>query len=451
MPGLSIVACHSRDEEQRTAFAERFGCEAAATLEEAIEHPDVEGVVIATPNDVHEEQALACAERGRHVFVEKPIADTLEAGERMRDACLDAGRGADGRPRLPAARRRAPHQELLDGRRARRGRARGGEHVAARALQGRGLARAPRAQPGRPAHAARDPPRRHARVLARSDPARARALRPRARGRGHRRRGRGDARVRVRARSAWSPAATSRRRRCRCGCSAPRRCSTTAPTSRSGRTRRRWTASTTLTLDGEPVEFEQRDMLAEELAEFGACIRGEAAIETGADEGLAALGAVLQALGSGARGGRLTWPPASRRQARSRAARTPGSSPATAVPRRHRPAGSRARGLRAQPEAHARVLGGPSAVRRARARRGADRGRSRRPGGAAADPAAPGRPRRRRAASAARPPARCATPASRWPPCWPSRARWRRTPPSSWRSTTSRSSRSSRRVPRRTS
>ena len=38
-------------------------------------------------------------------------------------------------------------------------------------------------------------------------------------------------------------------------------------------------------------------MLAEELAEFGACIRGEAAIETGAEEGLAALGAVLEALG----------------------------------------------------------------------------------------------------------------------------------------------------------
>ena len=37
-------------------------------------------------------------------------------------------------------------------------------------------------------------------------------------------------------------------------------------------------------------------MLAEELAEFGRCIRGEAEPETGADEGIAALGAVLQAL-----------------------------------------------------------------------------------------------------------------------------------------------------------
>jgi predicted dehydrogenase len=53
---------------------------------------------------------------------------------------------------------------------------------------------------------------------------------------------------------------------------------------------------TTLALDGKAVEFEERDMLAEELGEFGRCIRGEAEPETGAAEGIAALAAVLQAL-----------------------------------------------------------------------------------------------------------------------------------------------------------
>jgi predicted dehydrogenase len=54
--------------------------------------------------------------------------------------------------------------------------------------------------------------------------------------------------------------------------------------------------ATTLTLNGEPVDFEERDMLAEELVEFGRCIRGEAEPETGAEQGIAALAAVLQAL-----------------------------------------------------------------------------------------------------------------------------------------------------------
>jgi predicted dehydrogenase len=37
-------------------------------------------------------------------------------------------------------------------------------------------------------------------------------------------------------------------------------------------------------------------MLAEELAEFGRCIRGEAEPETGAEAGIAALAVVLEAL-----------------------------------------------------------------------------------------------------------------------------------------------------------
>jgi hypothetical protein len=53
---------------------------------------------------------------------------------------------------------------------------------------------------------------------------------------------------------------------------------------------------TTLTLGGEPVDFEERDMLAEELAEFGRCIDGAGQPETGADVGIAALSTVLQAL-----------------------------------------------------------------------------------------------------------------------------------------------------------
>jgi predicted dehydrogenase len=83
---LRLVTCFGRDEERRRAFAAERGIEAAESFEAAVEHPEVEAVLLVTPNDLHAEQALACAERGRHVFVEKPIADTVAAGERMRDA-----------------------------------------------------------------------------------------------------------------------------------------------------------------------------------------------------------------------------------------------------------------------------------------------------------------------------------------------------------------------------
>ena len=126
----------------------------------------------------------------------------------------------------------------------------------------------------------------------------------------------------------------SRPRRSRCGSSGQRPCSTTASTSRSGRTRRGLDGATTLTLAGEPVDFDERDMLADELAEFGRCIHGKTEPETGADEGIAALAAVLQALEAQAEA--ITWRcwrPWSTRSARLRSPRRSMSPCATTAAR----------------------------------------------------------------------------------------------------------------------
>jgi predicted dehydrogenase len=90
-PSVELVTCFSRDAGRREAFAAGAGCEAAATFEAAIEDARVEAVLLVTPNFTHAEQAAACAERGKHVFVEKPIADTLEDGRAIRAACEAAG------------------------------------------------------------------------------------------------------------------------------------------------------------------------------------------------------------------------------------------------------------------------------------------------------------------------------------------------------------------------
>ena len=90
-PSLRLVTCYSRDAARREAFAQEIGCEAARTFEAAVEHDGVQGVLLITPNGTHAEQAAACAERGRHVFVEKPIADTLADGQAMQRACAQAG------------------------------------------------------------------------------------------------------------------------------------------------------------------------------------------------------------------------------------------------------------------------------------------------------------------------------------------------------------------------
>jgi predicted dehydrogenase len=90
-PSLRLLACYSRDAAAREATATEFGCAAPDSFEQAINWDGVQGVLLITPNNVHAEQAQECARTRKHIFVEKPIADTLEDGLAMRSACQSAG------------------------------------------------------------------------------------------------------------------------------------------------------------------------------------------------------------------------------------------------------------------------------------------------------------------------------------------------------------------------
>src|SRR4030042_726294 len=88
---LRLLTCYSRTVETRRKFAEEFGCEDAASLEAALGHPGVEAAFIAAPSHAHPELTLACARHGIHVFVEKPLANTLAEARQMASACQERG------------------------------------------------------------------------------------------------------------------------------------------------------------------------------------------------------------------------------------------------------------------------------------------------------------------------------------------------------------------------
>jgi predicted dehydrogenase len=71
--------------------ARRCGVPHHADLGALLDALAPDGVVIATPNGLHLEGVLACAERRIHVLVEKPIADTVTAARRMTAAAAAAG------------------------------------------------------------------------------------------------------------------------------------------------------------------------------------------------------------------------------------------------------------------------------------------------------------------------------------------------------------------------
>ena len=80
---LQIIAGHSRSQEKRDAFTQRFGVNTYGSLEEILAMPDIEGVIITVPNEQHFSIARQIAEAGKHVYTEKPISNILADGLRM--------------------------------------------------------------------------------------------------------------------------------------------------------------------------------------------------------------------------------------------------------------------------------------------------------------------------------------------------------------------------------
>ena len=89
---VEIHSCFSRSEEKRRAFQDEFGVgKSAATYEELLGDPDVEGVVITTPNDTHREVIVAALDANKAVYTDKPIAQTLEDALEIKRAVDSSG------------------------------------------------------------------------------------------------------------------------------------------------------------------------------------------------------------------------------------------------------------------------------------------------------------------------------------------------------------------------
>lgn len=85
-----LVTCFDVVPEKRKATAERFGCAQEKSFEDMVSRDDLDGVLLVTPNAFHREQTELAARHGKHVYVEKPIANTLADGRRMIEACAKA-------------------------------------------------------------------------------------------------------------------------------------------------------------------------------------------------------------------------------------------------------------------------------------------------------------------------------------------------------------------------
>lgn len=88
---LRIVSCFTRSDDKRRAFAAKYGCEVASSYEAMLADRRIEAIVNTTPNNVHLETTRAAAEAGKHVFLDKPIANTIADARALTAACRRAG------------------------------------------------------------------------------------------------------------------------------------------------------------------------------------------------------------------------------------------------------------------------------------------------------------------------------------------------------------------------
>jgi len=84
----------SRDKSRAQQVADEFGAKSPAAayddLGQMLADPALDAVIIATPDKLHAEQAIATANAGKHVFCEKPMTTSLDEADAMIAACKKA-------------------------------------------------------------------------------------------------------------------------------------------------------------------------------------------------------------------------------------------------------------------------------------------------------------------------------------------------------------------------
>jgi predicted dehydrogenase len=88
---LRIVTGYSRSQETRAAFEKETGVPSAPDMKTLLSNPEITGVILTVPNEQHLPLAEQVARAGKHVYTEKPIAQTLEDG--LKIAALEAQYG----------------------------------------------------------------------------------------------------------------------------------------------------------------------------------------------------------------------------------------------------------------------------------------------------------------------------------------------------------------------
>jgi predicted dehydrogenase len=91
-PSVDFVSVCDLNAERAGAVAERYGARIhTADYRELLANPDIQAISVATTDHLHRDIAVACAEAGNHLLVEKPLATTVADAEAIVSAARARG------------------------------------------------------------------------------------------------------------------------------------------------------------------------------------------------------------------------------------------------------------------------------------------------------------------------------------------------------------------------
>jgi predicted dehydrogenase len=90
-PSATLVAAMDINIGVAEAFARNLGVRATSSLDDILNDPDVDAVFIGVPHFLHEPIATRCAEAGKHIIMEKPLATSVGDIDAMIAACEKHG------------------------------------------------------------------------------------------------------------------------------------------------------------------------------------------------------------------------------------------------------------------------------------------------------------------------------------------------------------------------
>jgi predicted dehydrogenase len=92
-PACDVVAVCDVDRDLATAAAARWGARRVYTdLDDLLADPDVDAVEVLTPTHLHHDHVVDSLAAGKHVSVQKPVANSVDDALDMEKAAADAGR-----------------------------------------------------------------------------------------------------------------------------------------------------------------------------------------------------------------------------------------------------------------------------------------------------------------------------------------------------------------------